>query len=50
MKYRNLGSTGLKVSEICLGAMNYGDPVSEAEAINIVKIAIDMGVKEELLT
>jgi aryl-alcohol dehydrogenase-like predicted oxidoreductase len=44
MKYKNLGNTGLKVSEICLGTMNYGDPVSEAEAINIVKNAIDMGV------
>jgi aryl-alcohol dehydrogenase-like predicted oxidoreductase len=44
MKYRQLGNTGLKVSEICLGTMNYGDPVSEAEAINIVKSAIGMGV------
>ena len=44
MKYSNLGTTGLKVSRICLGAMNYGDPVSETEAINIVKKAIGMGV------
>jgi aryl-alcohol dehydrogenase-like predicted oxidoreductase len=44
MQYRNLGNTGLKVSEICLGAMNYGDPVSETEAVNIVKNAVDMGV------
>ena len=44
MKYNNLGSSGLKVSEICLGAMNYGDPVTETEATNIVKSAIDMGV------
>ena len=44
MKYKKLGRTGLKVSQICLGAMNYGDPVSETESINIVKSAIAMGV------
>jgi aryl-alcohol dehydrogenase-like predicted oxidoreductase len=44
MKYANLGNTGLKVSKICLGAMNYGDPVSETEATKIVKSAIGMGV------
>jgi aryl-alcohol dehydrogenase-like predicted oxidoreductase len=26
MEYTNLGSTGLKVSRICLGMMSYGDP------------------------
>lgn len=44
MKYSNVGNTGLKVSKICLGAMNYGDPVSEVEAVNIVKSAIGLGV------
>ncbi len=44
MKYRKLGRTGLKVSTICLGTMNYGDPVSETEAINIMKNAIAAGV------
>jgi aryl-alcohol dehydrogenase-like predicted oxidoreductase len=44
MDYKNLGKTGLKVSRICLGAMNYGDPVTEAEAIKIVKDALSMGV------
>jgi aryl-alcohol dehydrogenase-like predicted oxidoreductase len=29
MKYKKLGRTGLKVSQICLGTMNYGDPVEE---------------------
>ncbi len=24
MKYKRLGNTGLRVSEICLGAMNFG--------------------------
>jgi aryl-alcohol dehydrogenase-like predicted oxidoreductase len=44
MDYKNLGKTGLKVSRICLGAMNYGDPVSETESINIVKNAMALGV------
>src|ERR1700727_2025832 len=26
MEYVNLGSTGLRVSRICLGCMSYGDP------------------------
>src|SRR3989304_4280058 len=44
MQYKRLGSTGLKVSRICLGAMNYGDPVPEAECLKIVKSAIAGGV------
>jgi aryl-alcohol dehydrogenase-like predicted oxidoreductase len=44
MQYRNMGRTGLKVSRICLGAMNYGDPVGETESINIVKSAFAAGV------
>ncbi len=44
MKYRRMGRTGLKVSTICLGTMNYGDPVSEAECIKIVKGALTAGV------
>jgi aryl-alcohol dehydrogenase-like predicted oxidoreductase len=44
MNYKKLGKTGLKVSPICMGAMNYGDPVSEAESINIVKKAMAMGI------
>src|SRR5207302_8163843 len=29
MKYRLLGPTGLRVSEVCLGAMTFGDEASE---------------------
>jgi aryl-alcohol dehydrogenase-like predicted oxidoreductase len=44
MKYKKMGKTGLKVSQICLGTMNYGDPVDEAECIKIVKSALAAGV------
>jgi aryl-alcohol dehydrogenase-like predicted oxidoreductase len=44
MQYRNMGRTGLKVSRICLGGMNYGDPVSETESISIMKRAFAAGV------
>jgi 1-deoxyxylulose-5-phosphate synthase len=44
MQYRTLGRTGLKVSEVCLGTMTFGDQVSEQDAITIVHDAIDMGI------
>jgi 1-deoxyxylulose-5-phosphate synthase len=50
MEYARLGSTGLKVSRICLGMMSYGDPGSrrwmlpEAEAEPIVRRAVEAGV------
>jgi aryl-alcohol dehydrogenase-like predicted oxidoreductase len=44
MKYRRLGRTGLKVSEICLGTMTYGDQVGETEAIRLMNKALDLGV------
>lgn len=50
MDYRRLGSTGLKVSPLCLGMMSYGSPswqpwVLEKEAArDFVKLALDSGV------
>ena len=44
MKYRTLGRTGMKVSEVCLGTMTFGDQVSEQDAITIVHDAMDMGL------
>jgi len=45
MKYRPLGRTGLKVSEISLGSWTtYGGTVSEADAARIVRRAFDLGV------
>ncbi|MFF5206879.1 aldo/keto reductase [Streptosporangium sp. NPDC000396] len=50
MRYVKLGSSGLKVSQICLGMMSYGDPASwawmlrEAAAEPIVRRAVEAGV------
>lgn len=44
MQYRNLGRSGLKVSEICLGAMTFGHTTGEAEAEAVVDVALDAGV------
>jgi aryl-alcohol dehydrogenase-like predicted oxidoreductase len=50
MDYVNLGSSGLKVSRICLGTMTYGDPgwrdwvLPEAEARPFVKRALELGI------
>ncbi len=44
MEYRNLGTCGLKVSEICLGTMAFGSQADEATSIEIVNLALDGGV------
>jgi aryl-alcohol dehydrogenase (NADP+) len=44
MNYRNLGRSGLQVSPLCLGTMNFGGPTDAAEAGRIVGIARAAGV------
>lgn len=44
MKYKNLGKAGVKVSELCLGTMIYGQQVDETTAIKIIKRGIDLGI------
>jgi aryl-alcohol dehydrogenase-like predicted oxidoreductase len=44
MRYRVLGSSGIKVSELCLGTMMFGSATEEAEARRIVDSAADAGV------
>jgi len=44
MHYRTLGRTGIKVSEMCLGTMTFGDQVNEPDSITIIKTAMDKGV------
>ncbi len=44
MLYRNLGSSNLKVSALCLGTMMFGDQTERAEAARIVAHAHEQGV------
>ena len=44
MEYRNLGRTGIKVSPLCLGAMNFGRATEEADSIRIIDRALDEGI------
>ena len=44
MEYRSLGRTGVLVSPLCLGAMNFGGPTPEDEAIRIIDRALDAGI------
>jgi aryl-alcohol dehydrogenase-like predicted oxidoreductase len=44
MSYRNLGRTGVKVSPICLGTMNFGDPTPEDESLRIIDAALEGGI------
>ena len=45
MKYRRLGETGLKVSEISLGSwLTYGGYVDSENAINTIHKAYDLGI------
>ncbi len=41
---RALGPTGLQVSPLCLGAMNFGDPTDEPESRAIIDTALDRGI------
>ena len=44
MRYRVLGRSGISVSELCLGTMNFGGPTDESEAQRIIGNALDHGV------
>jgi aryl-alcohol dehydrogenase-like predicted oxidoreductase len=44
MQYKNLGRTGVKVSPLCLGCMNFGGRQTEEESIRIIHQALDAGI------
>ena len=44
MKYKNLGTSNLIVSEICLGTMTFGEQVSEKESFNLMDYANEKGI------
>ncbi|HYF95811.1 MAG TPA: aldo/keto reductase [Symbiobacteriaceae bacterium] len=44
MEYRNLGSSGLRVSRICLGTMAFGRWIDEAASARIIDTALEVGI------
>jgi NDP-hexose 2,3-enoyl reductase len=44
MDYTHLGRSGLSVSRLCLGTMNFGPQTSEADSHTIMDAALDRGV------
>ena len=52
MQYTTLGKTGLKISQLCLGCMTYGEPdrgrhawtLPEESSRPIIKQALDAGI------
>ena len=43
MEYRNLGRTGLQVSELCLGTMQWGWTASEEEGWTVMDAFMEAG-------
>jgi len=48
MDYRGLGRTGLKVSELCLGTMQFGWTTDEANAIGVMDAFVAAAQKGEM--
>ena len=44
MRHRPLGRTALQVSELCLGTMNFGPNTSEADSLELLDRALDLGI------
>lgn len=44
MEYTNLGRTGLQVSRLCLGTMNFGPYTSEQDSFAIMDRALEVGI------
>ena len=52
MKYTTLGSSGIHVSQLCVGCMSFGDPASNmhagtldpAQSEAIIRHALDLGI------
>ncbi|NHK30990.1 MAG: aldo/keto reductase [Asgard group archaeon] len=44
MKYKKLGNTGIKISEVVLGTMQFGWRVEEKESFEIMDKAVELGI------
>ena len=44
MQYRRLGRSGLMISELTLGTMNFGGPTDEVTSFQMIDRALDCGI------
>lgn len=44
MEYRRLGRSGVKISSLVLGTMNFGNPTEKEEAFRIIDAALEAGI------
>jgi aryl-alcohol dehydrogenase-like predicted oxidoreductase len=44
MEYKSLGNSGLKVSELCLGTMQFGWTADETASLKVLSAAFDAGI------
>lgn len=44
MKYKNLGNTGLRVSRICLGTLDWGRRINDDECAQLLTDAMELGI------
>ena len=44
MEYRHLGRSGLKVSRLCLGTMNFGPHTTEPDSFAMMDRALELGL------
>ena len=44
MEYRSLGRTGVPVSNLCLGCMNFGWKTAEAESLEMIDKAVNSDI------
>lgn len=44
MKYKELGQTGVKVSELCFGTMSFGGDADESESVRMFNACRDKGI------
>jgi hypothetical protein len=49
MDYTHLGRSGLKVSRICLGTMNFGPHTSEPDSFTIMDEALELRLSDNVL-
>jgi aryl-alcohol dehydrogenase-like predicted oxidoreductase len=44
MEYKHLGRSGVKVSRLCLGTMNFGPQTSEPDSFSMMDRALELGI------